>query len=270
MRAAIIIPARYQSSRFPGKPLAIIAGKTMLQRVCEIALAASDGIAGQVETFVATDDERIIAHVQTIGVKAIMTSPDCKTGTDRILAAIDQLTEPPDFILNLQGDTPLVPVHFVETVMNTLISDSAVQWITPVTPLSWGELDQLREHKKITPFSGTTVIVDQHDQAVWFSKNIIPAIRNEKELRTHGGDSPVFRHIGIYGCSSEMLRIYSQLEQTPYEVLEGLEQLRLLENGYRIRVVKVRYGSYPTLSGVDTPEDAQRAEDLLKKHGIAS
>lgn len=269
MRAVIIIPARYGSSRFPGKPLAKIAGKTMLQRVCEIALEASKKIAGHVEVFVTTDDERISDHAQALGIPAILTPAECQTGTDRVVAAVEQLSPSPDFILNLQGDTPLIPAHFVSTVMNVLISEESVQWVTPVTQLTWSELDQLRAHKKITPFSGTTAIVNEQEQAIWFSKNIIPAIRGEAELRKNGADSPIFRHIGIYGCPLAMLRIYNHLEQTPYEILEGLEQLRLLEHGYPIRVVKVNYGNHPTLSGVDTPEDAKRAEALIKKWGLA-
>ena len=241
----------------------------MLQRVCEIAVAAAETIAGPVEIFVATDDERISTHAQALGIPALRTPTNCKTGTERVVAALEQLSPAPDFVLNLQGDTPLVPHHFVSTVMNALIAEKSVQWVTPVTQLSWRELDQLREHKKTTPFSGTTVIVDKDDHAVWFSKNIIPAIRGEEALRKCGSDSPIFRHIGIYGYPVAMLRVYHQLAQTPHEILEGLEQLRLLENGYRIRVVKVKYGDHPTLSGVDTPEDAKRAEALIKQWGLA-
>ena len=270
MKSAIMIPARYSSTRFPGKPLAMIAGKTMLRRVCEIAFNAAHRIGGDIEVLVATDDERIMTHAREIGVKALMTPHHCNTGTDRILAAVKQLTEQPDFILNLQGDAPLTPVHFVEAVLKELLSNQSAQWVTPVTQLSWNELDALRDQKRITPFSGTTVILDHHNHAVWFSKNIIPAMRNEEKLREQSDDSPVYRHIGLYGSSLKMLQTYATLEQTPYEVLEGLEQLRLLENGYQIRVVKVKYGDHPAMSGVDSPEDAKRAEELLLKYGVSS
>ena len=274
MRAAIVIPARYHSTRFPGKPLFPIAGKTLLHRVCGIALHAAarvegSGVPRQVEVMVATDDQRIMSHAESIGVRALLTSQHCKTGTERTLAAVEQLKIKPDAILNLQGDAPLTPVHFVEAILQKFFSDQAIQWVTPVAQLSWQELDQLREHKKTTPFSGTTVILDQQERAVWFSKKIIPAIRNEKKSRKTMNASPVYRHIGLYGSTLKMLRTYANLAQTPYEILEGLEQLRLLENGYQIQAVKVQYGNHPAMSGVDTPEDAKRAEDLILKHKVS-
>ncbi len=268
MKSAIIIPARYHSARFPGKPLAMIGEKTMLQRVCEIALEAAHQINGETSIMVATDDDRIMAHASEIGIQAILTSQNCRTGTDRILSAVKQLSRQPDFILNLQGDAPLTPPHFIEAVLNELLSNKKAQWVTPVTQLSWEALDQLREDKQTTPFSGTTAILDDQNHAIWFSKNIIPAIRNEAKLREKTPNSPIFRHIGLYGSTHEMLQTYTTLEQTPYEILEGLEQLRLLENGYRIHAVKVDYGDHPAMSGVDTPEDAKRAEALMLEYGI--
>ena len=266
MKAVIIIPARYHSTRFPGKPLIFLAGKTLLNRVCDIALYAATRVPMEVEVIVATDDQRIVSHAESIGVQAVLTPQHCKTGTERAFATVEQLKIQPDAIVNLQGDAPLTPVHFVEAILQELSSDQSIQWVTPVAQLSWQELDQLRENKKTTPFSGTTVILDHQDRAVWFSKNIIPAIRDEKKLRHRDKSSPVYRHIGLYGSTLEMLRIYANLSQSPHEVLEGLEQLRLLENGYQIHVVKVYYGDHPAMSGVDTPEDAKRAEDLILKH----
>ncbi len=270
MKAVIIIPARYHSTRFPGKPLISLAGKTLLNRVCDIALYAATRVQMEVEVIVATDDQRIVSHAESIGVQAVRTPQDCETGTDRAFAAVEQLKIQPDAIVNLQGDAPLTPVHFVEAILRALSSDRSIQWVTPVAQLSWQELDQFRENKKTTPFSGTTVILDHRERAVWFSKNIIPAIRDEKKLRDRTKISPVYRHVGLYGCTLEMLRIYANLSQSPHEILEGLEQLRLLENGYQIRVVKVRYGNHPAMSGVDTPEDAKRAEDLIRRACLKS
>jgi 3-deoxy-manno-octulosonate cytidylyltransferase (CMP-KDO synthetase) len=266
MKSVIIVPARYGSTRFPGKPLALIAGKTMLERVCAIAQHAAKD-SGNTEVIVATDHQIIMEHAASLGVKSVMTPEDCPTGTDRALAAIAQLSYKPDFIINLQGDVPLTPPDFVKALLDEVTQDKTVQLVTPITQLSWEELDRLRANKQTTPFSGTTVTIDKHRNALWFSKNIIPAIRKENEQRKTDKLSPVYRHIGLYGYRREMLETYVTLPQTPYENLEGLEQLRMLENGYPIRTVIVNYRGRASMSGVDTPEDAARAEALIKIHG---
>lgn len=266
MRSVIIVPARYGSTRFPGKPLAMIAGKTMLERVCAIAMHAAKD-AQDTDVIVATDHQLIADHAEQLGVQWVMTPEACPTGTDRALAAIDELSYRPDFIINLQGDVPLTPPDFIKAMLDEVHSDATIQLVTPVTQLSWQELDILREHKKTTPFSGTTVAIDAQRNALWFSKNIIPAIRNEEKQRKTIALSPVYRHIGLYGYRRELLETYVTLTQTPYEHLEGLEQLRLLENGYPIRTVKVDYRGRASMSGVDTPQDAEMAEALIELHG---
>lgn len=266
MKTAIIIPARYASSRLPGKPLALIAGQTMLQRVVNIANTAIEGLS-KVQILVATDDHRIVKHCQQIGARALMTSPEALTGTDRVAEAIAQIADKPDFILNLQGDTPLTPPDFIRAMIDTFY-EHPCDVITPVTQLSWNDLDALRETKLVTPFSGTTAVFDQHSfQALWFSKNIIPAIRNEAQLRTTECLSPIFRHIGLYGYSLAMLERFVTLAESHFERLEGLEQLRILENGYSIRCVPVSYNGRANMSGIDSPEDIVRAEQLIKQHG---
>ncbi|HEV2614816.1 MAG TPA: 3-deoxy-manno-octulosonate cytidylyltransferase [Gammaproteobacteria bacterium] len=266
MKTAIIIPARYSSTRLPGKPLAIIKGQTLLQRVVRLSQAAANGLKN-ISIIVATDDERIIEHCHEINVDAVMTSPNCPTGTDRIAEAIKQLKEKPDFILNMQGDAPLTPPEFLKSMIENF-SASPCDVITPVTQLSWEELDKLRHNKLTTPLSGTTVVFNQQTyNAFWFSKNIIPALRNEKELRQKDNKSPVFRHIGIYGYSRTMLEKYITLTESHFEKLEGLEQLRVLENGYSIRCVLVDYNGRANMSGVDSPEDIIRAEQLITQHG---
>lgn len=262
MKTTIIIPARYASTRLPGKPLIKIAGKTMLQRVYEVALNATKNI-NDVQILIATDDERITDHAKEINANVIMTSASCPTGTDRALAAAKQLNYTPDFVLNLQGDAPLTPPNFITKLIETASRDKNIKVITPVTQLSWQELDELRKHKQQTPFSGTTVILDKNNNALWFSKNIIPAIRKEKQLRENSDLSPIYRHIGIYGYRFDMLQKYVTLTPTHYEKLEGLEQLRLLENSYHIRAVPVDYQGKPSMSGIDTPEDVKRAEKLI-------
>jgi len=262
MKTIIVIPARFKSTRLPGKPLIKIAGITMLQRVYEAALNVAQNLP-DTEILIATDDEKIAEHAKEINAKCVMTSVDCPTGTDRTLEAIKQLNYTPDFVVNLQGDTPFTPPDFITKIIETAAQDKKLKIITPVAQLSWEELDKLREQKQQTPFSGTTVILDKNDYALWFSKKIIPAIRHEEKLREKSKLSPIYRHIGIYGYRYEMLQKYVTLKPTHYEELEGLEQLRLLENGYKIYAVPVDYQSKPSMSGIDTIEDVKRAEELL-------
>jgi 3-deoxy-manno-octulosonate cytidylyltransferase (CMP-KDO synthetase) len=234
----------------------------MLQRVYEIAQNAAKNIP-DTHILIATDDEKIAEHAKEINAKCVMTSVDCASGTDRALEAIKQLNYMPDFVVNLQGDTPFTLPDFITKIIETATQDKNLKVITPVAQLSWQELDELREQKKQTPFSGTTVVLDKNDNALWFSKNIIPAIRYEEKLRKESKLSPIYRHIGIYGYRFDMLQKYVTLAPAYYETLEGLEQLRLLENGYPIRAVKVGYQGKPSMSGIDTIEDVKRAEELL-------
>jgi 3-deoxy-manno-octulosonate cytidylyltransferase (CMP-KDO synthetase) len=265
MSALIVIPARYQSTRFPGKPLVMIAGKTMLQRVIDAAKTAIQSTSVPTDLLVATDDQRILQHAETLGVPATLTPSHCATGSDRCFAAVQSLPEPPEYVINLQGDAPLTPPHFIQALLDKLVEGPQVEVVTPVVALSWEALETLRNNKQSTPHSGTTVIVNQ-GKAVWFSKNIIPAIRNEAKLRTTTTLSPVFSHIGLYGYRLHMLQTFVNLPRTHYEQLEELEQLRLLEHGYDIHAVKVDYQGLPAAMGVDTPEDAQRVEALIKKY----
>ncbi len=270
MKSLIVIPARFGSSRFPGKPLAIIAGQSMLQRVCNVALKVAAEVPNT-QALVATDDERILQHAQDLGVQAIMTPKDCATGTDRILKAIDSLppSERPEVVVNLQGDTPLTPDFVLKKLLKAL-SNTANSVVTPVVQLPWHELDSLIQAKQTAPFSGTTVIVNEQDEALWFSKTIIPAIRTEDALRKTEVLSPVFRHLGIYGYQTEMLELYAKLPKGKYEQLEGLEQLRLLEHGFKIKVIKLNAAVLPLWRGVDTKEDANFIENmLLKQNNIA-
>jgi 3-deoxy-manno-octulosonate cytidylyltransferase (CMP-KDO synthetase) len=266
MKSVVIIPARWSSTRLPGKPLALIAGRTMLSRVVDIARAAIKGKLN-VELVVATDDDRITTHAAEIGVSAVMTPVDCPTGTDRALAALKELKEDFDFIVNLQGDTPLTPPEHITALLSAAESIPSAEIVTPVVQLSWKELDILREQKKKTPFSGTTAIRLSDGRAVWFSKNIIPGIREEDSLRKRGELSPVFRHLGMYGYRKETLNKYVTLDQGYYEKLEGLEQLRALENGISIHTVLVSSEARPSMSGVDSPEDIMRAEVLIAQYG---
>ncbi len=150
-----------------------------------------------------------------------------------------------------------------------MLANPNVDVATPIVNLSWDELDVLRERKQSLPFSGTTVTIDNQGQALWFSKQIIPAIRKEPQLRQASQDSPVYRHIGLYGYRTPILEKFVQLPEGRYEALEGLEQLRLLENGINIQTVLVNYNDLPGMAGVDTPEDAKKTEQLLLEKEVA-
>lgn len=263
MNIAIAIPARWGSTRFPGKPLAKIGGKTMLSRVVEIAAETAETFNAidyiNVSIFVTTEDERIGVHCKELGVPCFITSDECKTGSDRVLAALRQMDEWPDFVINLQGDAPFTPPGVLSALIQAFMDDEKLNVVTPVHRLSWDDLDALREAKKTTPFSGSTAVIDKGGKAVWFSKNIIPAIRKEDRAQAL---SPVYQHIGVYGFRTDVLEKFCALPQGRYEQLEGLEQLRLLENGISIQTVQVE-GNH-LQSGIDTPEDLVRAEEMLK------
>lgn len=266
MRTALVIPARYGSTRLPGKPLAMIAGQTLLQRVVAIARAATENDKTAV-CVVATDDERIAAHARGLGVACVMTPEKCQTGTDRVALAAKQLEEKPDFVLNVQGDAPFTPPDFLRAMIDSFRA-APCDLVTPVARMTWEELEALRENKKTTPFSGTTAVFDEKTgRAFWFSKNILPALRNEKELRGQTPLSPVWRHIGLYGYARAALENFVALPEGRYETLEGLEQLRLIENGHEIRCVPVDYKGRASMSGIDSPEDIARAEALIANYG---
>lgn len=267
MKTAIIIPSRYGSTRFPGKPLAMMADKTMLQRVVEIAWKAASDYQ-DTRVVVATDDERIATHAHEIGADVAMTSADCPTGSDRVMEAVSTLENKPDFVVNLQGDAPLTPPEFVKSLLDHYAADQDTEIVTPVIQLDWSELDKMRHNKKTTPFTGTTAVLDRNNYAVWFSKNIIPAIRKEEDVRKEMVISPVFQHIGLYGYRHDILEEYVHLRPSRYEELEGLEQLRALEHGFKIKAIPVmhRHGQ-ASLGGVDSPEDVTRVEDYIAQHG---
>lgn len=266
MKLAIAIPARYGSTRFEGKPLAMIAGKTMLERVVQTAQEAAKGF-DNVDIFVTTEDRRIQQHAQDIGIACIITPASCPTGSDRVLSAIRQLDDWPDFIINLQGDAPFTPPEIIRTIFKTFIANPRLEVITPVHRLHWSDLDRLREAKLKTPFSGTTATITPQGRALWFSKNILPAIRKEEALRAQDEYSPVYQHIGLYGFRSDILEKFCSLPEGIYEKLEGLEQLRMLENGIQIQTITMDIAPGNIQSGIDSPEDIARAEKYLAAKG---
>ena len=264
MNTLIVIPARYASKRFPAKPLHEIAGVAMFHRVAEIArrAAESDDSIGYV---VATDHSSIETRARELNIPVIMTDPALPSGSDRALAAADAVAPEADFIINLQGDAPFTPPAYVSAIIAALRQTGA-DVATPVLRLPWDKLDELREKKKTTPFSGTTCVRNADGEALWFSKTILPAMRKEQELRETVSVSPVFRHVGLYGYTKDALSRFTALPEGRYETLEGLEQLRFLENGMRIMTVNVEAGP-ASMWGVDTPQDAMHAETLIAQYG---
>ena len=264
MKTLIVIPSRYASTRFPQKPLHEIAGQSLLSRVVELARICAEQ-AGNVSYDVATDHETIEAHAKQLGAPVVMTDPDLPSGTDRALAAANIAAPDADFVVNLQGDAPFTPPDYISAIIKAG-GATALDAVTPIVQMSWAALDEVREQKKQTPFSGTSCIVNGDDEALWFSKNILPAIRKEDQLRETETLSPVWRHIGLYGYKRDALERFVALPEGHYERLEGLEQLRFLENGMRIQAVKVP-ASETAMWGIDTPEDAAHAERLIARHG---
>lgn len=243
-----VIPARYASTRFPGKPLAVLGGKTVIQRVYEQVA----GILGD-KTFVATDDERIFNAVEAFGGNAVMTSPNHKSGTDRIEEAVTKIGGDPDVIINIQGDEPFIQQSQIEEIIRCF-DDPATQIATLGKPFG-----KEQDFKVLENPNSPKIVVDNRGYAMYFSRSIIPYIRG-KEKTEWTGCYPFLKHLGIYAYRKQVLHEITQLPQSSLEIAESLEQLRWLQNGYRI---KVGLTDVETV-GIDTPEDLKRAEEFLK------
>ncbi len=255
MSAAIVIPARYASSRFPGKPLHPVAGTPMLERVWRIAKSVHQAS----RVIVATDDERILAFAHRLNAEAIMTSPDCTNGTERVHDAVGRAAISQDIVLNLQGDALLTPPWVLEAMIDEMILDKTPDIVTPAVRLGGLALEEFMAQKKATPASGTTVVFDRKRNALYFSKAVIPYMRKAE----HAG---IYRHIGLYGYRKAALARYVELAPAPLEQTEGLEQLRALENGMPVRVAIVDYKGRTHWS-IDAPEDVAVAERIIEREG---
>jgi len=256
----IVIPARMASKRFPGKPLAQILGISMIRRTADIAAKIIEA-----DYVIATDHAEIKAHCTQYNLPVVLTAPELASGSDRALAATKLISPDADIILNLQGDAPFTEPNHIRAVLDCLRESDVADIATPAVQLDWAVLDQLRAAKDKTPFSGTTVI-ENNGRAVWFSKTILPAIRKEADLRKKDTLSPVLRHIGLYGFRRAALERFTAWPPSKYETLEGLEQLRAIENGLHIEIIKVSAAQISS-PGIDTQEDLARAEALIEKMG---
>jgi len=241
----------------------MIAGRTLLHRTIAMARNAIRGLP-DMELVVATDDGEIADHARAAGCEAVMTDSAIATGSGRALAAAIARPAPPQLIVNLQGDSPFQPEGALAAVISSLREGARVA--TPVIALDWAALDSLRDHKMRSPFSGTTCARASDGRALWFSKAIIPAIRDEAALRRTEPLSPIWRHVGLYGYSIEALQLFEQTAPTALETLEGLEQLRLLELGIPVTTIPVPPPLFDS-SGIDTEEDIARVEALIAMHG---
>lgn len=259
----IVIPARFGSSRLPGKPLLAIAGRTLLERVIAIAREAAQQ-AGYCTVVVATDDSRIADHAAALGADTAMTAPELDSGTLRAHAAALLTAPRPRNVINLQGDAPFIPVSVVVKLIEALRT-SGMDAATPVFQLDWDRLDRLRAHKLAAPFSGTTCARAADGRALWFSKAVLPALRNEPALR-QAPMSPVWQHLGLYAYSFDALDWFAHSAPGTYEKLESLEQLRFLEHGRTMITVPVEVPPQ-VLSGIDTAEDLTMAEAAIAKYG---
>jgi 3-deoxy-manno-octulosonate cytidylyltransferase (CMP-KDO synthetase) len=254
--AVIIIPARYDSTRFPGKPLAKINGLSMIERVWRIATLCKHADA----VFITTDSNDIKEHVVSFGAKVLMTSKDCPTGTDRVAEAASMFATDETILVGLQGDAVLTPPWIVDELLITMKKDENISLATPAVKLSGQSLVDFLNHKKISPSSGTTVVFDKNNNALYFSKQPIPY------QRSITSSSVMHRHIGMYGYRFKTLKLLNALPQSALEEQEKLEQLRALENGIDIRIVCVDYKGR-THGSVDTPQDIEMVEKIIKNEG---
>lgn len=240
MKIACIIPSRYASTRLPGKPLRMIAGETLVHRVYErAALAKLPDIV-----IVATDNEKIESEVKSFGGRVMMTSPDHPTGTDRLAEVAASLTDY-DIVVNVQGDEPFVNPDVIDSLAKMLAERDDLDMTTAAAPLKEDEYDDP---------SAVKVVVNQKGEALYFSRSLIPYPRNEFSV-------PPLKHVGIYAYRRDFLLAYAGMKQTPLEKTESLEQLRALEMGYKIGVIRIDSEDI----GIDTEEDLKKANRLFER-----
>jgi 3-deoxy-manno-octulosonate cytidylyltransferase (CMP-KDO synthetase) len=256
MSLRVIIPARYGSTRLPGKPLLPIAGVPLLQRVWALGVSA----VGRENVMVTTDDHRIADFCAKFGATCVMTDPAIPNGSLRAQAAVAQLPEKIDHVINLQGDAVLTAPWVIRAIADEIQKAPDVEIVTPAVRMTKASYEVLRAAKAMGEVGGTTVTFDLNRNALYFSKSIIPFVREASD------PLPVYRHIGLYGYKRAALDKFVTLAPTPLEQVEKLEQLRPLEHGMKIRVAVVDYRGRSHI-GVDSENDRQRAEKLIAAEG---
>lgn len=261
-RFAIVIPARFASTRFPGKPLAPLRGargdaKPLIQRSWEAACRA----ASHDDVWIATDEARIAEAASNFGAQVVLTSAECRNGTERCWHAVASAGIEAQLIINLQGDAPLTPPLAIEALVDTMLEAPAIHVATPMIRCSTMLADRLMAEDRAGRVGGTTVVFDRGMNALYFSKRVIPRVPE----RT--AQPPVFLHVGLYGYRREALQEYARLAPSPLEELEGLEQLRFLHAGIPIRMVEI--GDPPGgIWEVNNPGDLVTVEAALAQRHI--
>ncbi|WP_375687127.1 3-deoxy-manno-octulosonate cytidylyltransferase [Pseudooceanicola sp. LIPI14-2-Ac024] len=263
MSAVVFIPARYASSRYPGKPLVALRGatgecKSLIQRSWEAARA----VEGVEAVYVLTDDDRIRAASEAFGATVLMTSSEARNGTERCAEAVDMLDSVPEVIVNLQGDAPLTPASMVAALLARMRAEPGVQMATPILRAEGGALENLVMDRREGRVGGTTAVARDDGTALYFSKEVLPHV----ESLSHPPE--VWHHVGVYAYRPDALRAYMGWERGRLEVAEGLEQLRFLENGCPVTCVEVS-AEGRVFWELNNPVDVARIEAVLQKEGIA-
>ncbi|MBZ4023591.1 3-deoxy-manno-octulosonate cytidylyltransferase [Rhodobacter sp. TJ_12] len=265
MSVLIVIPARYASTRYPAKPLVPLRGasgesKTLIRRSWEAAMA----VQGVDRVVVATDDERIETAANGFGAEVVMTSDHCANGTERVAEALASLGGGYDIVVNLQGDAPLTPAWFIEDLVQGLRNTPWAELATPVLRCEGAMLESLREDRRHDRVGGTTAVFGAGNRALYFSKEVIP-------FTAHGygpqEPTPVFHHVGVYAYRPETLAAYPNWPVGPLETLEGLEQLRFLENGRAVLCTEVEARGRQFWE-LNNPSDVPRIEAMMAEMGI--
>lgn len=264
MQTVIFIPARYPSTRFPGKPLAELTGATGETRsLIHRSWEAAQAVAGVHAVYVLTDDDRIANAARGFGADVLMTSEAPRNGTERCAEGLALLDDAPEIVVNLQGDAPLTPPHYVEALIEAMQADEEIAMATPVLKTDPDHLSHLQDDRKAGRVGATTAVFGRSGDALYFSKEIVPFYDNAPDDAV-----PVFHHVGCYAYRSQALKDYAVLPQGPLETREGLEQLRFLENGIPVRCVEVdaRGRAFWELNN---PSDIPLIEAIMQKEGIA-
>ncbi|MFU8776101.1 MAG: 3-deoxy-manno-octulosonate cytidylyltransferase [Roseovarius sp.] len=266
MSVVIVIPARYASTRYPGKPLVALTGatgaaKSLIQRSWE----AARQVQGVDRVVVATDDARIRAASESFGAEVVMTSESCGNGTERCAEALEVMGGGYDIIVNLQGDAPLTPHWFVEDLIAGLRADAGAEVATPVLRCDGRALNGFLDDRANGRVGGTTAVFGEGARALYFSKEVIPYTPRRYEAQEA---TPVFHHVGVYAYRPQALRDYSNWPMGPLEHLEGLEQLRFLERGRAVLCVEVAAQGRQFWE-LNNPEDVPRIETMMQEMGMA-